>query len=301
MKKWLMLGLLVLFWGPSFMFIKIALDDVPPLTLPTIRISIAALFLYITLRIGGEKLPRGWEVWKKFLIMGFFSTALPFALFSIGEQSSPSSLAAIINGSVPLFTVIFAHFAIEDEPLSTRKVVGILTGFGGIIVIFLPSLKSTAFSSSNLPGLLAFTVASTCYAIGYTYARHSLRGFPRFVAPTAQMIGALVFLLPAAIIVEHSQWVVPGTGSIFSLLFLGIIGTAIALIVNYRLLEIASATLLSLVTYFLPLAGIILGVLFLDESLSWYALAGCACILLGIVTLNNPLPRLKLFLQRRRA
>ena len=301
MNRWLLLLLLGLLWAPSFIFIKIGLQDgIPPITLAATRITLAALILYITLRARGGNLPRTPAMWRKFAVMGFFATALPFALFSIGEQFAPSALAAIFNGTTPIATAVIAHFAISDERLTVPKLLGVLAGFAGILTIFLPGLVGESIESAGIWGMGAFAVAAISYGISTVYARNNLRGIAPLVAPTAQLIVSSAILIPAAILFDPPMTRTPGFAGIGAVLFLAVVGTALAYIIFYKLLEITSATFISLVTYFLPPAGVFLSVIFLDEQLGWNAFAGCLLIIFGLLMMNDVIGRATRRLRRSR-
>lgn len=284
---WLLLVLLALLWGPSFMFIKIGLRDIPPLSLAAGRIVLAALVLFGMMRLARDRFPSEKGFWRKFLIMGFFANSLPFALLMWGETKTSSALASIFNGFTPVATALIANFTIPDEKLTGRTLWGVLTGFGGIFLLFLPAFEKGVSESTSFPGYVAFTLIAVSYAISMVYARHALRGYPRFVAPAAQLIGASVLLAPVALLADWNALRMPGLESLGALFWLGIVATALAYVVYYRLLEIAGATYISLVTFLLPPIGIILGVFILDESIQWNAIAGCALILLGVGFVRN--------------
>src|SRR5262245_25064943 len=139
-RNFLWLLCLAALWGPSFIFIKVAVGEIPPLTLAAGRVGLAALLLYLILRLQGRNFPGFGSIWKHFAVMGFFSNALPFALFSWGEQYIDSALAAILNGTTPLFTILLAHFLIEDDRLTLPKFLGVSLGFGGLMLLIGPSL-----------------------------------------------------------------------------------------------------------------------------------------------------------------
>lgn len=269
------------------MVIKIGLKDIPPLSLAAGRIVIAAIFVYGLMRIGGGRFPREKGFWRKFFTMGFLANSLPFALLMYGETQTSSALASIFNGFTPVATALIANFVIADEKLTGRTLWGVLTGFGGIFCLFLPAFANVSGQSTSLPGLIAFTVIAVSYAASMVYARYALRGYPRFVGPAAQLVGASVLLAPVALIVDWHALKVPALPSIGALFWLGIVATALAYVVYYRLLEIAGATFLSLVTFLLPPIGVILGLLVLKESIAWNAIAGCALILLGVGFVQN--------------
>lgn len=284
---WLLFLTLTALWGPSFLVIKIGLKDIPPLTLAAGRVTIAAVLLYVFMRVSGDRLPRDREFWKKFMIMGLLANAIPFSLLMIGETLATSALAAIFNGFTPVATALIAHAVIPEEKLNGLTLVGIIAGFIGILLLFLPTLGEDFDGSHSLPGFLAFMGMAISYGASMVYSRRALRGYSRFVGPTAQLLCATIALLPFALVLEWNSIKVPGMESLGALLWLAVIATAIAYVIYYRLLELAGATFLSLVTFLLPPFGAILGVLFLDEHLGWNAIAGCALILLGTGFVRN--------------
>jgi len=279
-------------WGPSFLFIKIAVEDFPPMTLVSIRLGVAAIVLYAILRFNGGKLPSGWTFWKKFLIMGFFANAFPFTLFSFGEQFADSSAAAILNGTTPIFTVLIAHFLISDERMNLSRLAGVSVGFVGILLIFFPEfqalLRGEGFQDgSGTLGLLSFIGAAASYGVAIAYGRLHLRGLPPLVGPAAQLICSAGMILPAALLFEQPFNLTPGFPAIGSSLILGFFGTAMAYLVYYKLIDSAGATFISLVTYLLPPIGVVLGVIFLNEIPGWYSLGGLVLIILGIMVVNG--------------
>lgn len=284
---WILLITLALLWGPSFLIIKIGLKEIPPLTLAAGRVGIAAVVVYGLMRLKGNTFPRSFQFWKRFAIMGLLSNALPFALLMIGETKAPSAIAAIFTGFTPVATALIAHFTIDEERLSRKTLIGILLGFAGILLLFIPAIEEGIEGNELLIGMLCFTVIAISYGFSMVYSRVALRGHPEFVGPAAQMIAATVFLLPVSLAAEWNEITLPGIESLGAVIWLGVIATAIAYIVYYRLLEIAGATFLSLVTFLLPPLGVAFGVVFLDEHLGWNVLLGCAVILFGVRFVQN--------------
>jgi drug/metabolite transporter (DMT)-like permease len=277
---------LALLWGPSFLFIKVAVLEIPPFTLVLYRVSLAAILLYFVLTLLKRKLPRPGVIWKHFAVVGLFAHVFPFLLFSWGEIFIDSAVASILNGTTPLFTLLIAHFSIHDDRMTTTKVVGTLIGFGGLLLLVSPSLQGGI--QANTLGLIAVTVAACSYGIALVYARLKLVGLPPLVAPTAQLIIAFLFMLPVTLIIEQPFNIsLPSLPAVGSLLALSVLGTAVAFVVYYRILEHTSATFLSTVTYLVPIFGIILGVVVLDEILQWQTYAGCVMILFGVMIVNR--------------
>lgn len=285
-KNFLWLLFLAALWGPSFLFIKVAVGEIPPMTLAMGRVGLASVALYAILRLQGRQLP-GWDgIWKHFAVMGFFSNALPFALFSWGEIYIDSALAAILNGTTPLFTIILAHYLIDDEHMTPVKAGGVLLGFGGLAMLIAPSLLGGVQATSW--GLVAVTVAAASYGVAIVYGRKKLRGLPPLVGPNAQLIMATLYLIPLSLLLERPfQMPVPSWAAAGSLLMLSMFGTALAFVIYYRVMEITSATYLSMVTYLVPVFGLILGVVVLNEQPGWNAYLGCALILLGVMVVNG--------------
>jgi drug/metabolite transporter (DMT)-like permease len=286
LKNFLGLAFLACLWGPSFVFIKVAVQEIPPLKMVVGRVGIAAVLLYLVLRLQGRSLPPFGPVWKHFAFLGFMHNALPFALFNWGEQYIDSALAAILNGTTPLFTILLAHFFVADDRLTPAKVSGALIGFGGLLLLIGPSLLG-GLQATTL-GLLAVAMATICYAVAIVYSRLSMRGLPPLVAPTAQLGMATLFALPLSLFIEQPYRLpMPSWAALGSLLVLAAIGTALAFGVYYFLIERIGASAISMVTYIIPVVGIILGVVLLDEALAWNAYAGCALILCGVMFANG--------------
>lgn len=287
--NWKNLGLLILLaalWGPSFLFIKVAVAEIPPLTLVLGRVAIGATFLLLALRLVGRSLPRDRTLWRHFAVLALIHNAVPWVLLSWGEQYIDSALASILNGTTPLFTIVLAHFLVEGDRMTASKLLGVALGFGGLVLLILPSL--TAGVRATTWGLVAVTAAAALYGVAIIYSRHRVRGLPPLVAPASTLSLATLFMLPVAL-VANRPWTLPAPSAVAlaALFALGIFGTGLAFIVYYRLLETANPTYISMVTYVIPIFGVILGVLVLGERLTWYALAGFALILLGVMVVNG--------------
>jgi drug/metabolite transporter (DMT)-like permease len=273
-------------WGPSFLFIKVAVVEIPPLTLMLGRVGIAGLVLYLMLQSQGRALPGWGPVWRHFAIMALIQNAIPFVLFAWGEQHIDSALAGILNGTTPLFTLILAHFFTTNDRLTPAKALGTLIGFSGLLVLIGPSLLGGIQATTW--GLLAVTVAAACYGVAIIYSSRHLRGQPPLVTPTAQLLLAALMLLPVSLIIEQPYRLpLPSWPALSSLLAMAVLGTALAFMVYYRLLELVSATYLSMVTYLVPIFGVILGEVVLAEQIGWNAYLGCCLILVGVMIVNG--------------
>ncbi|HSH04614.1 MAG TPA: EamA family transporter [Anaerolineae bacterium] len=287
--KWRNFGWLLLLaalWGPSFLFIKVAVHEIPPFTLVWGRVGLAAVVLYGVMRWQGSTLPAWGKVWQHLTVAALFHNAIPFVLFSWGEQYIDSALAAILNGTTPVFTILLAHWFVADDRLTLAKVGGAVLGFAGILVLMLPSLQSGVQATTL--GLLAVTVAAACYGVAIVYARMHLRGVPPLVASTAQLLVASVVMAPLSLGLERPwQLGVPSGAAIGALLSLTFFGTVLAYLIYYHLVTTADASYLSMVTYIIPIFGVVLGVSFLGETLNLATYVGGGFIFLGMMSING--------------
>lgn len=273
-------------WGPSFLLIKMAVSEVPPLTAAALRASIAALFLLVVLKIQRKKMMPFGSIWRHFAFMGFVASALPFCCFCFGEIYIDSSLAALINGAPPIFTAILAHFFLKDEPITVNKVVGVVLGILGLAFIFVPNLSNDAVGSAW--GVAAIVLAVVCYAIAFVYAKVHLKGLPPLIAPASQLLMASLYLIPLSLLIDRPyELPMPSWSSIAALLALGIFGTGVAFIFYYKVLETAGAMALSMVSYLLPVFGMSLGILILNEPLTWNGIVGGIFILAAMAIVNG--------------
>ncbi len=277
--------LLACCWGPSFLFIKVAVENIPPLIIANLRVAIGAVLLYLVLKIKKTELPKFGPAWKHFAVMGFFSCALPFALFAISEQYIDSSLAAILNGTTPLFTLIIAHFFTENDRLTKAKLYGTLTGFSGLFVLVAPSLFEV---EANSLGIFIGTMAAASYGVGFVYAKKNIHGFKPLVVPTAQLFLASLFLLPFSLIVEDPILIDSvSLAAVLSVLGLAVFGTALAFVIYYKLIAVTNATYVAAVNYVLPVFGVGLGMAVLKERLTWNSYLGSLMILVGVMIING--------------
>lgn len=283
----LLLFLLGAMWGPSFMFIKIAVEHIPPITMTAARLGIGALMLFLILKIKGTKFPKLKPVWKKLAFAGLIQSAIPFTLFAVGEQYVSSSIGAIINGTAPLFTLITAHFFTQNDRLTKAKTTGASIGFIGLFVLIFPSFF---IGHSSTIGIIALLIGAICYAVAFVYIKKNIdvASFPALTIPTFQMTVGAIFLFVFAVIFEDPQVIfVAPLSSLASVCALAFLGTTIAFIIYYKLIQQTNATYVSMVNYITPVFGVVLGMLVLDEKLEWNSYLGCILILCGVMIANG--------------
>jgi len=286
-SDWALLGLLSVIWGGSFLFVGVAVRELPPLIIVALRVLLAALALQLVLRIMGLRLPRERRVWAAFISMGLLNNVIPFTLIVWGQSHIASGLASILNATTPLFTVIVAHYFTRDERLTGSRLGGVTIGFIGVAVM----IGSAALTSLNTNVLAQLAVLGAALSYGFAGVfgrRFKTWGIPPLVAATGQVTASSCILLPVSLIVDR-PWTLamPSTGAVLSLLALALVSTAFAYLIFFRLLARAGATNAGLVTFLIPVSAILFGVLILGESLELRHLAGMALIAAGLMLIDG--------------
>lgn len=273
--------LLALFWGSAFMFIKISLDSVGPLTIAASRITIGALVLTaISLKMG-VKLPKNKSEWFHCSLVGITGTVLPFLLATWSIQYVHSALAAICMSLSPLFTMILAHYMTHDEKFSASKLTGIIFGVVGVGSLFYGTMTDVDSSPIMFLALFGLVATSFFYALGGVLIKKLKNKDPLGTA-SAMLISAALFTIPLALVFEEPWTLNPTAPAIYSILILGIFGTGIAALVLFHLTHLAGAIFVSYSTYLIPLVGITAGYIWLNEPLKATYFISVSFILAGI-------------------
>ena len=283
--EWLVFLALGVAWGSSYLFIKIGVETLTPFTLVAGRLAIGAAVLALVMRLRRQAMPVERSTYGHLLVVALLGIVIPFSLITWGEQTIDSGLAAILNGTVPLFAIVLAALVLADEPITVNRLFGLVVGFIGVVVLTSPSL-SDGFGGS-LPGQLALIGASISYAAAGVYARRTVRGVPALTSAYLEVGFAFLITLVLAV-AFGSPWMSSlEPEAVFSVAWLGLIGSGLAFLAFFYLLERWGATRTALVAYLLPVVGIILGVLVLQETLSLPMLVGTALIIGGIALANS--------------
>ncbi|MBK9081179.1 MAG: DMT family transporter [Rhizobiales bacterium] len=295
-RDWAELALLSLVWGATFVFAKIALVEVGPLTLAAARVCLAALCLMVALRAARTPLPRGARVWAALFGMGALNNAIPFSLIFFGQSLMPptlaASLAAILNATTPFFAALVAHALTDDEKLTPARLAGLAIGFAGVAAMLAPRLAG-ASPAADAPHLALGVAACLTAAVVYAFAGVFGRRFARLgVAPMQTAFGqsgaAGVLLVPLALIVDAPlARPLPGAATLAAIVALATVSTAFAYILYFRILARAGASNLLLVTLLIPVSAIGLGVGLLGERLGPEHLVGLAAIALGLALIDG--------------
>ncbi len=285
--EWFMLFALAFVWGGSFFFNGVAVRELPVLTVVVARVALAALILLAIMRLKGERMPADRRIWVAFFGMGLLNNAIPFSLIVWGQQHVASAVASILNASTPLFAVIFAHVLTSDEKATGGKLLGVLVGFAGVAVMIGFDTMQTlgvdvAAQLMCLAGAVSFALA------GIFGRRFRTMGVAPMATAAGQVVASSFFLIPLMLLIDR-PWglAVPSAAAIGALIGVAAISTAFAYVLYFRILATAGATNLMLVTFLIPISAIVLGVLFLDESLLPKHFAGMALIGFGLAAIDG--------------
>ena len=289
---WVIFLLLGFFWGSSYLFIKLAVDDFGTFTLVALRLVVGAILLWLVIRIAGQRLPRERRIYGHLVVMSIINITIPFLLITWAEQSVESSLAAILTSPVPLFAIVLSALFLPDEPMRVNGLVGLAVGFIGVVII---TSRGLTGAGSSVIGEVALLGAALSYAAGAVYSRRNVRGLPPMIPAVFQVTFAAVIVGVFAILLEHPWTARPDAQAVFSILWLGILGSGVAYLFVFRLFAHWGATRTTLVAYLLPVVGIVLGYLVLAEPVDARLILGTALVIAGVALVNGRWGRRRLF------
>ena len=284
---WMLLLVLGTLWGGSYFFGKVALAQLPPFTVAVGRLGLAALVLHVVVRAAGHHMPGSILAWRAFWIMGLLNNAIPMSLILWGQTTIGSGLAAILNASTPLFTVLLAHFFTRDERMTSRKVGGMVFGLAGVAVMIGPDALGGLHR--GLLAQLAMVGAAISYACAGIFGRR-FAGTPPLVTAAGQVTASSLTLLPLSLLADR-PWLLhaPGARTWAALAGLALLCTALAYVIYFRILATSGASNLLLVTLLMPVNAVLLGLAFLGEHVEPRHVAGMALIAVGLATIDGRL------------
>jgi drug/metabolite transporter (DMT)-like permease len=277
---WPLLVLLASIWGASYLFIKVAVEDIPPAAMTDIRLLVAGVLLFVYLgvsmgfRAGLSELR---AAWRASLVLGFVNAALPMSLVAWGETHIDSSIAAIAQSSVPIFVVLLGLRFLPHEPFGASRVTGLLIGIGGVALV-------TGVHPNGgwlaVAGTLAVVLSSAAYAVGGIYGQLQVHGTPGPVLAAGNLLFGALLLVPLTALDPPRQ--VPGFAATAGLVGLILLPTVLGQLILFRMLRLHGSRRSSLVTYLMPAFALFYGSTILDEPLTAAALVGLVLILVGV-------------------
>ncbi|WP_245804939.1 DMT family transporter [Amycolatopsis australiensis] len=283
MTGWVRVAVLALLWGSGFLWIKLALTGLSPVHLTLVRCALGALTLLVLALATRQRLPRDRRTWGRLVIAAFFCNALPFALFGIGERTVDSGIAGVMNATTPLWSLLIGVLLGTERRLGPARLLGLVLGFGGVLVIFAPWRQSGLLSA----GALALLAAGLSYAIAFAYmARKLPPGDTPLALSAAQLTTATALTalaLPVSTTAPHLNLT-----ALAAVTILGVFGTGITFYLNYRVLTDEGPTAAATVGYLLPVVSVALGALVLGEPLTPRVVGGMVIVLAAVALTRWP-------------
>lgn len=285
--EWLLLISLSILWGGSFFFVGIAVHALPRMTIVALRLGLAFMALNLIVWALGLHLPRDWRLWAAFFTMGLLNNIIPFNLIVWGQTHIASGLASILNATTPLFAVIVAHFLTGDEKITGGRLVGVVVGFAGVVLMIGP--EALAGLGANSLAQLAVLGAAMSYAFAGVYGRRFRNlGVAPLVTATGQITASATVFIPLAMKVDR-PWLqpMPGLPVWGAIIGLALLSTVLAYIIYFRILATAGASNVLLVTFLIPVSAIVLGSTILGEMLDLKHFVGMGLIGLGLASIDG--------------
>lgn len=279
---WLLLLSLVAMWGTSFPATKVAVGDLPPVTVVAARMTISAVVLVAIALAMGRPLRGGPRLWLWFGALAVIGNVLPFLLITWGQQRIDAGMAGMLMAIMPLMTLVLAHRFVAGERLTPRRLAGFLLGLIGVLVLLAPDVEMTALTvGSPLVAKLAVLAGALCYAVNAILARHRPPGDALSVAAGVSVVAA-VLLVPLACIVDGPPTFPLSPAGAAAMAFLGVVATALATVVYFRIISLAGPSFLAFINYLIPLWAVGAGAILLHERPHWRSLVALVVVLSGI-------------------
>ena len=284
-RAWIELTVLAILWGGSFLSIRVALDEIGFVTSVAHRVFWAMLVLWAVVLVRRLPVPKKPRIWGAFLIMGLLNNVIPFSLMAWGQLYIETGLTSILNAATAIFGVVVAAMAFRDERLTAPRVIGVCLGFFGVAVaIGLENMRNFNLQSLAQLAIIAGTIS---YALAGSWARAALSELSPQVAAAGMLTGSSVIMLPAAFVIEGPPDLALGTGTILAIAYYALAATALAYLLYYRVLAMAGSGNLMLCTLVIPPIAIVLGAIFLGETLQPQAFAGFGLLAMGLIILDG--------------
>ena len=283
---WFLLLALGIMWGTSYAFIKLGVETLPTFTLIATRLLIGLGLLATVVLVAREAIPRSPRIYFHLAVMAAINIVIPFSLITWAELSVDSAIAAILNGAVPLIVIVLAALVFHDEPITLNRLIGVVVGYVGVIVLVFPGLAA-AFGGSEFTGELALIGSTVAYAVGAVYSRRNIKGLRPMIPAVFQVGFAFLIVSVLALVFENPFAVQWNLDAVVAVLWLGVLGSGAAYLIMFRLLSRIGATATSQLAYLLPVVGIITGAIMFGETIDARIAIGTGLILGGVTLVNS--------------
>jgi drug/metabolite transporter (DMT)-like permease len=284
MELALLLALATL-WGASYTFIKIGVETIPPVTLIAARTLMAGAILLGVIRSRGLALPRDLAIWRRFLFQACLNSVIPFTLIAWAERIVDAGLAAILNSTTPIFAFLLTVFITRHEAVTGRKLFGVVAGITGTCLVI--GIEAFHGLGDELPAQLAIVAATLCYAGAAIFGR-GFKGLDPIMPAAGSLICGAIILMPVSLVVDQPWTLMPSSASILALLGLSVFSTALAFVIYFRLVHTLGSVGTTAQAYLRVPIGVVIGILFLGETVTTTAWAGLACVLAGVGAMTIP-------------
>ncbi len=280
-----LLGVLALLWGSSYLFIKVAVAEIPPITLIAVRVAIAATFLLCVLAWTGDALPRDAQSWRMLLVQSFFNSIGAWTILAWGQQHVDSGLASVLNSTSPIFVFFFTLLVTRHEPTDALKLFGACLGLFGVILIV--GVDTLAGLGQQVAGQLAALAGAILYACAAIYGK-KFTHLSATATATGTMLWACAFLVPASLVLDQPWTLSPSLSAVAASGVLGLLCTGIALLIYFRLVKTIGSMGVASQAYLRAGVGVGLGILILGEQITPIVGMGLLAAVLGVVAINIP-------------
>ncbi len=284
-----LLALLALLWGSSYLFLKVAVAEIPPITLIAMRVAGAAAFLLVVMHMRNERLPRDAGTWRMLYLQAIFNGIVSWTVLAWGQQYVDASLASVLNSTSPIFVFLFTALVTRHEPLGGRRLFGALVGFAGVVLIV--GLDALRGLGTQVAGQLACLLGAALYACAAIYGKR-FSHIPPVATATGTMICATATLVPLAFVVERPWAMHPSTVALAAMAVLSVLCTGVALLLYFRLVRTIGSMGVASQSYLRAGVGVILGVVLLGETIALPAAIGIAAAIIGVALINWPARKL---------
>jgi len=284
-----LLALLAPLWGSSYLFLKVAVAEIPPITLIAMRVAGAAAFLLVVMHMRNERLPRDAGTWRMLYLQAIFNGIVSWTVLAWGQQYVDASLASVLNSTSPIFVFLFTALVTRHEPLGGRRLFGALVGFAGVVLIV--GLDALRGLGTQVAGQLACLLGAALYACAAIYGKR-FSHIPPVATATGTMICATATLVPLAFVVERPWAMHPSTVALAAMAVLSVLCTGVALLLYFRLVRTIGSMGVASQSYLRAGVGVILGVVLLGETIALPAAIGIAAAIIGVALINWPARKL---------